>query len=181
MRKFRLLSLLALAITFIAVSCTKEGPEGPAGVQGAQGTQGIGGPAGPTGPQGPTGPAGTTGSTGPQGPAGTANVIYSSWMSIAAMEAITPAADTTLPDYPGVSRRWIRTAPGVTQILIDQGIILSYWRVGTGLGPFLLPYIYYSGLSTAPAIINQIPAVGKIIYYRAALNGTSTSVGLASN
>ena len=158
MRKFNLLSILALAITFLAVSCTKEGPEGPAGANGAQG------PAGATGPQGPT---------------GTANVIYSTWTTITALEAAIPAADTTHPDYPGTIRRWIRPAPGVTQAILDQGVIISYWRVGgSTAGVVSLPYTYYSGAATAPAIIGQWGAVGKIIYFRAALNGASTSVGL---
>ena len=82
MRKLTSLSLLLLAISFIVVNCTKEGPQGPAGATGAQG---------------PGGATGATGSLvvpvllarkallvqGPQGPAGTANVIYSNWFTIA--------------------------------------------------------------------------------------------------
>jgi len=117
MRKFKLLSLLAFAIVFIAVSCTKEGPEGPAGATGAQGPTGVGGPAGPTGPQGPTGPAGPTGPTGPQGPAGTANVIYSAWITVA-------AADWTGTGTADQSK--ILTAPGITQAIKDQGVVLVY-------------------------------------------------------
>lgn len=73
MRKVRFLSLLLLAIAFIMVNCTKEGPEGPqgpAGPQGATGATGPNGATGPAGPAGPTGPQGATGATGPQGPAG---------------------------------------------------------------------------------------------------------------
>ncbi|HEV7780105.1 MAG TPA: hypothetical protein VGO58_02510 [Chitinophagaceae bacterium] len=179
MRKFRLLSILFLAVAFIAVNCTKEGPEGPAGATGPQGPTGLGGPAGPAGPAGPSGPAGGQGPVGPQGPAGTANVIYSAWMTIGAMELAIPAADTTHPDFPGIVRRWIRVAPGVTQPVIDQGVVLTYWRNGgAAAGTFLLPYIYYSTGSAAPAIVTQLLAPGKIIYFRAALNGTSTSIGL---
>jgi Collagen triple helix repeat (20 copies) len=124
MRKFRLLSILLLAFAFLAINCTKEGPEGPAGATGAQGPSGIGGPAGPAGPAGPNGPAGPTGPTGPQGPigpqgpAGTANVIYSAWFS--------PAAWLSTP-FDGKPHIYFdRAAPGVTQAILDQGVVLSY-------------------------------------------------------
>ena len=132
MRKFRLLSLLALAITFIAVSCTKEGPEGPAGATGPQGPTGTGA-TGATGPIGPQGPAG------PVGPPGTANVIYSPWFAVTTMTAL----DSTHIDYGGI-KRYIRTAPGVTAGVIDNGLVLSYWRVGTGINvpPTSIPLLF---------------------------------------
>ena len=52
MRKFRLLSLLFLAASFVFVSCTKEGPEGPAGAAGAQGPAGSAGAPGAPGAPG---------------------------------------------------------------------------------------------------------------------------------
>src|SRR5258705_7467572 len=91
MRKYRLLSLLIISITFLIVDCTKEGPQGAQGPTGAQGPlgpvgpQGLVGPAGPQGIQGPLGaqgPQGPQGAQGPQGPAGTANVIYSTWATL---------------------------------------------------------------------------------------------------
>jgi hypothetical protein len=109
MRKFRLLSLLFLATTFITVSCTKEGPEGPAGANGAQG------------------PAGATGAAGAQGPVGP-GATYSAWYT-------TTAADwVALPDpnqYTGIFKV-DRAAPAITQSIIDNGVILGYisaWRV----------------------------------------------------
>lgn len=134
MRKFRLLSLLLLAIAFIAVSCTKEGPEGPAGATGPQGPVGAGGPAGPTGPTGPTGPAGPTG---PQGPPGTANVIYSSW-------AVSPyaARDTTIDGT--LLRLTHIDAPSLSTTILNQGTVLTYFRVGS-LGPIMLPYTSNAG------------------------------------
>ena len=122
MRKFRLLSLLFLAISFIAVSCTKEGPEGPAGATGAQGPAGIGGTTGATGPAGATGPQGPVGPTGPQGPAGTANVIYSSWFTFATADWVDSAIVNV-----GSAKRAIRTAPGITSTVMNQGVILSYF------------------------------------------------------
>ena len=134
MRKYRLLSLLALAITFLAVSCTKEGPEGPVGAAGAQGPTGPVGPTGPAGPTGPTGPAGPTGPTGPQGPPGTANVIYSVWFS--------PTAWLGSPGgQPDLDRYFDRAAPGVTTSIIDNGVVLGYCK-----------------LVGAPAIVQPLPA-----------------------
>jgi len=129
MRKYRLLSLVIISITFLIINCTKEGPQGaqgPTGPQGAQGPTGstgatgpIGatGPAGPQGPTGPTGPQGPQGAQGPQGPAGTANVIYSAWFSPAAW------AD------PGLSfstNSFDKAAPGVTTSIMTSGVVLSY-------------------------------------------------------
>lgn len=111
MRKFRLLSLLLLGIAFIAVSCTKEGPEGPAGASGAQG------PAGVQGPQGPAGPAG------PQGPQGTTNVTYSSWYTTVTGDWVATGTPPYWDNY-----RYNRTAPGVTQAIIDNGIVLAYMK-----------------------------------------------------
>lgn len=137
MRKFKLLSLLALAITFLAVSCTKEGPEGPVGATGAQGPTGATGPAGPAGPTGPTGPAGPTGPTGPQGPPGTANVIYSPWTDFVS------ANWTAVQNIFGLDqRRYPITAPGATQVMIDQGVVLAFVRfAGVGNTTYQLPIV----------------------------------------
>ena len=146
MRKLRLLSLLAFAIVFIALSCTKEGPEGPVGGTGAQGPTGATGPTGPTGPIGPTGPAGPTGPTGPQGPAGTANVIYSAWIT-------SPYAsrDTTID---GTCHR-VRhlDAPSLSPNILNQGVMITYFRISS-IGPYLLPYTSDAGGAT-----NQIEAI----------------------
>jgi hypothetical protein len=128
MRKVRLLSLLLLAIAFITINCTKEGPEGPAGATGAQGPQGLGGATGPAGPQGPTGPAGPAGPTGPAGAPGapgTANVIYSAWFT-QTFATVTPSSANQHSNY-----TFIKTAPGVTQAIIDQGVLLCYMQSST--------------------------------------------------
>ena len=154
MRKFRLLSLLFLAITFIAVSCTKEGPEGPAGATGPQGptgANGANGPAGPTGPTGPQGPTGPVGPQGPAGPAGTANVIYSSWF---------PILGTDWTGSGTANQSYTLTAPGVTQAIRDNGVVLVYVTYNNLIRP--LPF---NDVSTAnpitfdfylPATVGQI-------------------------
>lgn len=126
MRKLRLLSLSLLAITFISVSCTKEGPEGPVGA------------TGPQGPPGSNGAAGAPGATGPAGPAGTANVIYSSWVA-------SVAADWVLgfvaPNNYNVERVYNRTAAGITQSILDQGVVLAYGKNFTIGAATILPNV----------------------------------------
>jgi hypothetical protein len=173
MRKLRLLSTLALAITFIAVSCTKEGPEGPVGATGPQGPTGA---TGATGATGPTGPQGPQGPTGPQGPAGTANVIYSSWVTLSSLRATFPVIDTTIPDFAGTVKRDIRTSASITQAIIDNGVVLSYWKVGSNVGPVAVPYLF--PVSGVAHIIGQILSVGKIVYYFGRLDGAATTVSL---
>lgn len=107
-----LLALLFSAITLLSIGCTKEGPEGPVGAQG------------PQGPAGNPGAPGAAGAPGAQGPAGTANVIYSSWFTTPGWVASTP---TSTPFY-GEVASYLRAAPGVTQTVLDNGVILSYMK-----------------------------------------------------
>ena len=159
MRKFRLLSLLALAITFLAVSCTKEGPEGPAGANGPQGPVGAAGATGAIGPIGPQGPVG------PVGPAGSANVIYSAWLTVANHAAVI---DSPITDY-GTCKRFYRSAPSVTAGVLDNGLVISYWRVTTVIYS-TIPYQFPVGASTyylgaIPVSTNGASPGGKIIYF----------------
>jgi hypothetical protein len=109
MRKFNSLFLLLFSTLFIAVSCTKEGPEGPVGATGSQGPAGSNGTTGPTGPQGPPGTGGGS------------SVTYSPWF-------LTGAANwVTTPNY-AVERMFVRTAPAITQAIIDQGVVLAYMK-----------------------------------------------------
>ncbi|MBL7733639.1 MAG: collagen-like protein [Chitinophagaceae bacterium] len=139
MRKLRLLSLLAFAVAFIAISCTKEGPEGPVGATGPQGPTGATGGNGATGPTGPQGPQGPTG---PQGPAGTANVIYSAW-------ATSPfaARDTTVDGT--LYRVTHITAPSLSTAILNQGVVLTYLRLAGVLETTMLPFASYSGGTTS--------------------------------
>jgi hypothetical protein len=73
------------------------------------------GPAGPQGPAGPAGPTGANGATGATGATGTANVIYSNWINVN-MTNTTAFWEGTI------------TAPGVTQTIIDRGVVNVYLR-----------------------------------------------------
>jgi hypothetical protein len=166
MRKLRPFSILVLALSFVIVNCTKEGPEGPVGATGPQGTPGSNGTNGSPGAPGPAGPSGPVGPSGPAGPAGTANVIYSTWFTFTAANW----ADSAMANW-GTARRAIKDAPGVTAGVLDNGIVISYTRNPgfPGTGPYLLPI-------TIPAspvlILSSLPQVGKIIYYTYNLSGT---------
>lgn len=158
MRKFSSLSLLFLAISFIAVSCTKEGPEGPAGATGPQGPAGIAGSTGATGATGATGPQGPVGPVGPQGPAGTANVIYSNWFSF----ATTDWVDTTMTNL-GTVRRANKFTASVTQSVVDGGVVLGYFATSLpAVGAYTLPFI----TNTTPALnIAHLATAGRVIFY----------------
>ena len=146
MRKLSSLSLLLIALSFVLVNCTKEGPEGPAGANGAQGPAGANGATGPAGPTGPSGPAGPTGPTGPQGPAGTANVIYAPWAS---------SANWNLENFFGKTvRRNTRSAPGITQSILDQGVVLVYGRFNVNAGVFTVPYTAFNITQSVMQIID---------------------------
>ncbi len=170
MRKFNLLSLFVLAITFLAVSCTKEGPEGPAGATGAQGptgaagTNGTNGATGATGPQGPVGPVGPAG---PQGPAGTANVIYSAWFTDAANGGWI---DTTINGQTA-QKKFNKAAPGVTLSVLNTGVVLTYMKLfpdgagGATTSIRQLPYLNPGGSD----VFMSINYVGSITFARVAV------------
>ncbi len=179
MKKFRFLSLLFLAVTFILVNCTKEGPQGPSGATGPQGpagNTGATGATGATGPAGPQGPVGATGPAGPQGPVGatgatgSANVIYSAWINTGSVTW----ADTTNPDLGTISAASIYTAT-VTSSIINQGVVLGYWQNSGNTNP--MPYLFNSGDILQ---ISFIPYVGRVMFYIADLT-TSDASGLVPN
>jgi hypothetical protein len=76
------------------------------------------GTAGPTGATGPQGPAGSTGPQGVAGDTGTANVIYSTWATVT---------------FTGSGTTWYASiaAPGVTQSILDQGEVKTYFQFGS--------------------------------------------------
>ncbi len=161
MRKLRLLFLSLLAITFISVSCTKEGPEGPVGAQGAQG---------PPGSPGAAGAAGAAGATGPQGPPGTANVIYSGWMASPTTFGAAGWFDTTITTIGTVSRANF-PAPSMSQAILDQGLTLVYHTFAAspalpagGANAQALPYNVGIGGGNFVEV-NYRPAVGRVIVF----------------
>ncbi|MFL5774364.1 MAG: hypothetical protein ACJ75F_14475 [Flavisolibacter sp.] len=170
MRNMRILSLALFAFIFIA-GCTKEGPQGPQGPTGPQGNPGVSGGAGSTGPAGPAGPAGPQGPVGPAGPSGTANVIYSGWFAASTLTW----ADSTHADY-GTISRGNRAAPGVTAAVIDNGVVLSYYRDATA-GTTTLPYTFGNTTTSTIKQYNSILKAGTITYFAANLTtGTASGV-----
>lgn len=172
-----LLALLFSAITLFSIGCTKEGPEGPAGAQG---------PQGPPGSTGAAGTPGTPGTPGPAGPAGTANVIYSTWKT-----GVTFTAISGSPAFAGQI-----AAPGITQTILDQGVVLGYMKGASATVIWPLPYtrpddilIYAQAALGNWVIISEANLTGANISFRyviipggvsggrfmsgAAINGTS--------
>ena len=152
MRKFNHLLLVLSAFSFVIISCVKEGPEGPPG---------------PTGPQGPGGTGGTP---------GTANVIYSNWFSFAA----AAWGDTTLYglDY----KRAIRTVTSLTQVILDNGTVLTYMKPGTTTSVYLLPINLYYTNPQSYENHGTIIAVGKLIYtFQNVSNGVVGNFAPTSN
>lgn len=161
MRKFQLLSLLLVAICFLTINCTKEGPEGPAGATGPQGPTGIPGATGAAGPAGPAGPAGATGATGATGPAGTANVIYSAWFTSGTWTGS------------GTNNAFFdRAAPGVTAAIRDNGVVLAYARLAAD-ATNIRPLPATTGTGAGLVIWNFFsPAVGSLRFTADTPSGT---------
>ena len=161
MRKLNSLFLSLLSIALITASCTKEGPEGPVGAQGTQGPPGTPGTAGATG---------ATGATGPQGPAGTANVIYSAWFN-------EPATwdDSVLASLNSVhARKFNKTAPSLSQAVLDQGVVVCYVKTAGTVNPVALPWTLPVTLTTFVET-NFRPAVNSIVFFFYIPNNVSTT------
>ena len=98
---------------------------------------------GDPGATGPAGPAGPTGATGATGATGVANVIYSPWANVT---------------FTGSGTSWSAqiTAPGVTQDIMDKGVVKTYFKFGTA--------VYEGNYSNIPtgASIYQYLTVGAI-------------------
>jgi hypothetical protein len=178
MRKFRQLTLLLLAITFIAVNCTKEGPEGPAGATGPQGPPGTGGGAGPAGPAGPGGPAGPAGPAGPQGPAGTANVTYSAWFT---PDQNGGWVDTTINGV-ATQKKFNKSAPGATLAMLNTGVVISYMKLnpdGAGGATTSIRQLPYANPGTATEYF-PLHYVGSITYAHVSTGNPGVAVGASS-
>ncbi len=78
------------------------------------------GPQGDVGPQGTTGASGAQGAVGPQGAQGTANLIVSSWTTVAAAD--WKSDNNPLYFYYGVDDK------NITQAILDKGVIMVYYR-----------------------------------------------------
>ncbi|MCP9752543.1 collagen-like protein [Ferruginibacter sp. HRS2-29] len=125
------------------------GATGPAGPAGNPGTPGTPGAPGPTGPTGPAGSAGTP-----------AQVIYSPWIT-----SPYSSRDTTV-DGTCLRMRHL-DAPSLTASILNQGVMLVYFRVGS-IGPYMLPYVSDAGGATNS--VNAIFNLNKIFIYRHTYN-----------
>lgn len=139
MKRGKLLLVYLVASTMlITVGCSKEGDPGPAGTSGVNGQDGA------------NGKDGTNGNDGKDGKNGNANVYSSEWF------VISPWAGTTKNFY------FIKTAPEVTQGIIDSGVVLAYTKLSGGGGKVRpLPAIIGSGVTEYNFNFN-LPEVGKI-------------------
>jgi hypothetical protein len=62
--------------------------------------------------------------------------------------------------------RYNRTAPGITQTVIDQGVVLTFCKLGAvagTAGTFSLPFVW--GSAPPPWQYNQALAVGRLVVY----------------
>jgi hypothetical protein len=139
------------------------GPTGATGATGAQGPQGI------QGIQGIQGPVGPQGIQGIQGPAGTpAQIIYSPWIT-----SPYNSRDTTI-DGTCLRLRHI-DAPSLSATILNQGVMITYFRVGS-IGPYQLPYTSDAGGSTN--MINCVFNQQKILVYRHTFNTCRFNSGI---
>ena len=149
-----LFPVVVLLMGVLQFNCSKDGPTGPEGA---------------TGPQGPAGAA---------GPAGSANVIYSTWFltGAAGWDTVTNAATY------GAYATYDKAAAGVTQAVIDNGIVLAYMKGDptTGLADdvFPLPYTVGIGFSFTDHWDFVLNAAGNIRFlYKADFPWTPTELG----
>lgn len=149
MKRLLSLTLLISVCSLLFLSC-KKGDAGPAGADGA------------TGPIGPIGPV---------GPVGSANVIYSAWIT-------SPYAsrDTTI-DGTCVRVRHL-DAPKLTATILSQGMMMTYFRVGS-IGPYQLPYVADAGGATNQ--VNCIYGLNKIFVFRHTYNSCRFTSAVAAS
>jgi len=152
-----LIPFLILTLGVLQFSCSKDGPVGPQGE---------------AGPQGPAGAAGAA------GPAGSANVIYSAWFltGSAGWDTVTNAANY------GAYATYDKAVAGVTQAIIDNGIVLAYMKGDptTGLTDdvFPLPYTIGPGFGFSDHWDFVLNTVGNIRFlYKSDFPWTPTELG----
>lgn len=153
----KLSPLVVVLLCVLQFSCSKDGSVGPQG---------------DTGPQGPAGPAGAA------GPAGSANVIYSSWFvtGSAGWDTVTHAATY------GAYATYDKAVTGLTQAIIDNGIVLAYMKGDptTGLADdvFPLPYSIGPGFGFTDHWDFVLNAAGNIRFlYKSDFPWTPTELG----
>ncbi len=115
------------------------------------------------------GPTGAQGIQGIQGNAGTpAQVIYSPWINSPYSSRDTSIDGTCL-------RVRHLDAPSLSSPILDQGVMITYMRVGS-IGPYMLPYTSDAGGATN--MINCIFRLQKIFVYRHTFNTCRYNSGI---
>ena len=123
---FKKLLLISTLVSLFAC----QGPEGPVGPQGIKGDSGIAGPAGPAGADGAPGADGLPGANGLDG---NANVASTGWLNVNMDNTrinkynYTKASGEIYQTYVNFTTL-NDNAPFMTQELIDNSVILTYWK-----------------------------------------------------
>ncbi len=104
---------------------------------------------------------GKDGATGKDGVTGNANVFASEWKSASTILKDTLIDGTCLKIKDLV-------VPELTQNIIDSGVMIVYFKVGTNFGPYQLPYTSNAGDSDSQ--IGCVFKLGKIIISRHTFN-----------
>jgi hypothetical protein len=86
----------------------------------------------------------------------------------------------------GVVSRHYRLAPGITQSILDNGVVLSYLSQGTPpstTGIFPLPYLFPHPSGPNQTLqFSYLPVIGKICYYVSNLTtGINNTVGITAD
>lgn len=174
--------LLFTAIVFNSCKKGDTGAVGPQGIQGPSGPQGAQGIIGPTGPVGPQGIQGIQGIQGVPGQ--NAQVVYSSWIATpTTFGGVTGWADSAITTIGTVSRANI-AAPAITQIILNQGLVVVYHTfsatpagLATTANAQSLPFTTNAGTVLFEA--NFRPAIGRVIFFIKTFSGAG-SFGLTT-
>jgi hypothetical protein len=120
------------------------GATGPGGPQGANGNTGVTGATGAAGATGTTGANGTTGATGDTGAAGSTGATGATGETGAT--GATGANGTTVANYLLTNQTVTLTGntrfsiPAITQDIVNQGVVLVYFRTTGSTIWYALPY-----------------------------------------
>jgi len=135
-----------LIFCFMIYSCDNLLPEGPMGPQGETGATGAVGPRGLQGPQGAQGPQGVQGPTGQIGPQGAAGAGISVILNFS-VPTTSWQNQGTLNQF-GFNRFFNASISQINQNIINNGIVLAYYSMGTnGTVFFPLPYVAQTNTS----------------------------------
>ena len=122
------------------------GPQGATGTTGATGATGATGPAGATGATGATGTTGATGAIGATGATGAVGATGATGAAgttgaTGATGAAGPGADSYLFPNQSILLTGTRlTVPAITQAVVDEGVVLVYFRATGTSSYYSLPY-----------------------------------------